>query len=313
MSVELKLPPDEKFSSFTSAVSLSNVSKRYKHFQLSDISFQLETGTVVGLIGPNGAGKSTTMRLMMGLIQPDCGSVTVLGKPISSREAIAKQDIGYFADDMRLYKAESIAWHMQFVRSLFPTWDDAYANQLLDRFGLIGQQIVKGLSHGQRVKAMLLLILARRPKLLILDEPTNGLDPVAKHEVLTELMRVVEDPSRTILFSSHNTQDIHQICDSITFIDRGRVIASCDQEKYLESWRRIKVNAAEDCILPEIDGLRGESTFKTLKVLTCSDFNEQVISSIEASGGHIEAIEEMTLEEIFLCVVLRGREVKEQA
>ena len=230
----------------TAAASLRGIAKSYKHFRLNNIDLEIEPGTVNGLIGPNGAGKSTIMRIMMGLVTPDQGTVSVLGQPISSREASAKQDIGYFSDDMRLYKSESIAFHMQFVRSLFPSWDEDYAQQLLDRFGLIAQQKVKGLSHGQRVKSLLLLILARRPKLLILDEPTNGLDPVAKQEVLSELMQIVNDETRTILYSSHNTQDVEQISDTITFIDRGRVIASNNRDEFLDGWRRFKLQAPQE-------------------------------------------------------------------
>lgn len=290
------------------AASMIDVSKSYKHFTLRNIHFSVERGTVAGLIGPNGAGKSTTMRILMGLVQPDSGTVSALGKSISSSEAAAKQDIGYFSDDMRLYKPESIGWHMQFVRSLYPTWDDAYASQLLDRFGLISQQIVKGLSHGQRVKAMLLLILARRPKLLILDEPTNGLDPVAKHEILTELMRVVEDDSRTILYSSHNTQDVEQISDSITFIDRGQVIASNNRDEFLERWKRIKLHAPEAWKAPDVEGLRLESHHRNLYVLSFSQFRDQVPVQLHEPGVVIEAVESMTLEEIFVSSVMRGRE-----
>lgn len=290
------------------AIALSGVAKKYKHFSLQDVNLTLERGTVAGLIGPNGAGKSTTMRILMGLIQPDRGTVRVLNQPISSNEATAKQEVGYFSDDMRLYKPESIRWHMQFVRSLYPTWDDNYANQLLERFGLIEQQLVKGLSHGQRVKAMLLLILARRPKLLILDEPTNGLDPVAKHEIITELMRVVEDPDRTILYSSHNTQDIEQISDSITFIDRGRVIASSNRYDFLESWKRIKVQAPENWVAPTSKGVRLESTYRSLRVLTHNAFQDDFVEQLKASGATIESVEAMNLEEIFVSVVLRGRE-----
>ena len=290
------------------AIALSGVAKKYKHFSLQDVNLTLERGTVAGLIGPNGAGKSTTMRILMGLIQPDRGTVRVLNQPISSNEATAKQEVGYFSDDMRLYKPESIRWHMQFVRSLYPTWDDNYANQLLERFGLIEQQLVKGLSHGQRVKAMLLLILARRPKLLILDEPTNGLDPVAKHEIITELMRVVEDPDRTILYSSHNTQDIEQISDSITFIDRGRVIASSNRYDFLESWKRIKVQAPKNWVAPTSKGVRLESTYRSLRVLTHNAFQDDFVEQLKASGATIESVEAMNLEEIFVSVVLRGRE-----
>jgi ABC-2 type transport system ATP-binding protein len=137
---------------------------------------------------------------------------------------------------------------MQLVRSLYPNWDQAYAQSLLARFGLIEKQRIKGLSHGQRVKATLLLILARRPKLLILDEPTNGLDPVAKQEVLAELMQVMNDEDRSIIYSSHQTQDVEQISDWLTFIDRGRVIASENQT----ARSRVLGNAAHSRPAPRV-------------------------------------------------------------
>lgn len=290
------------------AVSLQDVSKSYKHFALKRIHLELPRGTVTGLIGPNGAGKSTTMRILMGLIRPDTGTVSVLDQPISSSQAHAKSQVGYFSDDMRLYKAESLAWHMQFVRSLFPTWDDEYAHQLLHQFGLIGEQAIKGLSHGQRVKALLLLVLARRPKLLVLDEPTTGLDPVAKHEILTELMKVVEDEDRTILYSSHDTQDVEQISDSIVFIDRGEVIACKNKEDFLDEWKRIRLNVPEGWQSPAIPGLRVETSFRNLRVLSHNEFRDDIPATIQKTGASIESIERMTLEEIFVSSVMRGRE-----
>ena len=295
----------------TAAASLQGIAKSYKHFRLNEIDLEIEPGTVNGLIGPNGAGKSTIMRIMMGLVTPDQGTVSVLGQPISSREASAKQDIGYFSDDMRLYKSESIAFHMQFVRSLFPSWDEVYAQQLLDRFGLIEQQKIKGLSHGQRVKSLLLLILARRPRLLILDEPTNGLDPVARQEVLSELMQIVNDETRTILYSSHNTQDVEQISDTITFIDRGRVIASNNRDEFLDGWRRFKLQAPQNGQAPAIDGLRSESTFGNLRVMTLDRYQADVEDRLQSTGATLESSEAMTLEEIFVAAVLRGREEKQ--
>ncbi|MDA1230252.1 MAG: ABC transporter ATP-binding protein [Planctomycetota bacterium] len=295
----------------TAAASLRGIAKSYKHFRLNNLDLEIELGTVNGLIGPNAAGKSTIMRIMMGLVTPDHGTVSVLGQPISSREASAKQDIGYFSDDMRLYKSESIAFHMQFVRSLFPNWDEDYAQQLLDRFGLIARQKVKGLSHGQRVKSLLLLILARRPKLLILDEPTNGLDPVAKQEVLSELMQIVNDETRTILYSSHNTHDVEQISDTITFIDRGRVIASSNRDEFLDGWRRFKLQAPQNWQAPAIDGLRPESNFGNLRVMTLDRYQAEVEDRLQLSGATLEASEAMTLDEIFVAAVLRGREEKQ--
>ena len=296
----------------TAAAALRGIGKTYRHFRLDNIDLEIETGTVHGLIGPNGAGKSTVMRIMMGLVTPDHGTVSVLGQPVSSRDATSKQDIGYFSDDMRLYKSESLAFHMQLVRSLYPTWDDSYAQQLLDRFGLIAKQRIKGLSHGQRVKSLLLLILARRPKLLILDEPTNGLDPVAKHEVLSELMQTVNDETRTILYSSHQTQDIEQICDTITFIDRGQVIASNERDQFLSRWRRFRLQVPQNWNPPALDGLRAQSTFGNLRVMTLDRYQVGVEEQLQASGATLESSETMTLEEIFVAAVSRGREEQRQ-
>jgi ABC-2 type transport system ATP-binding protein len=292
------------------AISLAHVAKRYRHFSLTDISLDFPRGTVAGLIGPNGAGKSTTMRIMMGLVTPDSGAVSVRGQLVSSNHASVKQEVGYYAEDMRLYKRETIGWHLQFVRSIYPGWDDDYAGQLLDRFGLKAEQRVKGLSHGQRVKALLLLILARRPQLLILDEPTTGLDPVARHEVLAELMRVVEDEERTILLSSHNTQDIEKLCDSVTFIDRGQVIASGGRDELLEQWRRIRLQAPAGWQVPVLPGIRVESQFRSQRVLSLDQFDQAVLDRLQASGAILEGVERMTLEEVFVSLVMRGREEK---
>jgi ABC-2 type transport system ATP-binding protein len=193
------------------SVHFQGVSKIYSHFTLDDISLELPTGTIMGLIGANGAGKSTTIRILMGLVHQDAGRVHVLDREMPREQAAAKLDIGFVSEDMRLYGSATLAWHMNFVRPLYPQWDQPYAETLLRRFDLKPQQKIKGLSHGQRVKAALLLALARRPRLLVLDEPTTGLDPVARQEVLGELMAALADEDRTILFSSHNTSDVEQI------------------------------------------------------------------------------------------------------
>src|SRR5579862_7862008 len=223
------------------AVHLQGVSKKYKHFSLDQIDLDLPIGGIMGFIGANGAGKSTTIRILMGLVHQDCGDVQVLGHRMPQEQAAAKLDIGFISEDLRLYGSATLQWHMGFIQSIYPKWDQSYAENLLQRFDLKAEQKIKGLSHGQRVKAALLLALARRPKLLVLDEPTTGLDPVARKEVLGELMAVLADEDRTILFSSHNTLDVEQISDQITFIDRGRIIDSADKEIFLDRWRRIRV------------------------------------------------------------------------
>lgn len=290
------------------AFEMQGVEKSYQHFQLSNLDLQLQKGTIMGFIGPNGAGKSTTIRILMGLIQQDSGNVDVLGKSMPLEQVEAKWGIGYASEDMRLYEKGTIQWHMDFVKSIFPTWDDNYAKTLLKRFDLIPQQKIKGLSHGQRVKAGLLMVLAKKPKLLILDEPTTGLDPVARHEVLNELMDVMLDDDRSILFSSHNTQDVEQLSDLITFIDNGKIIESKDKESFLQSWRRIRMNLAQGATLAKLQGVVEQRQVGRQIIVTANGFTDEMADTYKKCGAEITAVENMTLEEIFVSEVLSSRQ-----
>ena len=291
-----------------STVHFEGVSKRYPLFNLDNIDLELPAGSIMGFIGANGAGKSTTIRILMGLVHQDRGNVNVLGHPMPADQAAAKLDIGFVSEDMRLYGAASLLWHMEFVRSIYPRWDQLYAEKLLQRFDLKPQQKIKGLSHGQRVRAALLLALARRPRLLVLDEPTTGLDPVARHEVLGELMEVLADEERTILFSSHNTQDVEQISDQITFIDRGRILDSDDKETFLDRWRRLRLFLPEDVSLPHLPGVIDVGGSSRLPVLTTNRFDPAMLSVCQELGVTVKAIDSMTLEEIFIASVQHRRE-----
>ncbi|HEY2325649.1 MAG TPA: ABC transporter ATP-binding protein [Thermoanaerobaculia bacterium] len=290
------------------AVQFEGVRKQYKHFLLDNVDLALEHGGILGFIGANGAGKSTTIRILMGLVVPDGGRVHVLGHPIPERQAIAKRDIGFASEDMRLYKAATIGWHMELVRSIYPKWDPAYAALLLKRFDLRPEQKVKGLSHGQRVKASLLLILARRPRLLVLDEPTTGLDPVARQEVLGELMEVLEDEGRTIFFSSQNTLDVEQISDQIAFIDRGRIIDRGDKESFLDRWRRLRLDVPPGVLLPALPGTVGATGSGRLAVVTTSSYEPEMNLAYQSVGATVHAVDNMTLEEIFVANVMSRRE-----
>ncbi len=290
------------------AIELSGVCKSYRFFDLQNIALRLQRGTIMGLIGPNGAGKSTTIRILMGLVYPDSGEVRVLDHRIPDEQVAAKWDIGFASDDMRLYNSMTLGWHINFMKSIFASWDDTYAQLLLKRFGLRAEQTIKGLSHGQRVKAALLLVFARRPKLLVLDEPTTGLDPVARHEILRELTAVMAEEGRSILFSSHNTQDVEQISDQITFIDRGRIIDSMDKEVYLDRWRRLRLEVPAGIELPTLPGVIGIQQTGRLAVAIANAFEPQLPNAYESTGARVHAVENMTLEEIFIANVEHSRE-----
>jgi ABC-2 type transport system ATP-binding protein len=291
-----------------SAVSMRGVRKTYKYFTLDDIDLDLATGHIMGFIGPNGAGKSTTIRILLGLVHQDAGDVLVLGNRMPAEQVRAKWDIGFASEDMRLYEHMTLAWHIRFVASIYPGWDQTYAELLLKRFGLRSEQKIRGLSHGQRVKAGLLLVLARRPRLLVLDEPTTGLDPVARHEILRELTAVVQDERRSVLFSSHHTQDVEQISDQITFIDRGRIIDSLDKETYLDRWRRVRLEVPSGIRLPSLPGVVKLQQDGRLAVATANAFRPDLPIAYESAGARVQRVETMTLEEIFVANVEQSRE-----
>jgi ABC-2 type transport system ATP-binding protein len=288
-------------------IHLRGVSKAYRFFRLENVSLELAPGEIMGFVGPNGAGKSTTLRILLGLVAADAGEVRVLGQPMPERQAEAKRDVGYVSDDMKLFPNATIGWHMQFVASLYPAWDADYAASLLKRFGLQPAQLAKQLSRGEQTKALLLLALARRPRLLILDEPTTGLDPVARHEVLTEFLDVLQDEGRSILFSSHNTVDVERISDQITFIDRGRIVDSGDKESFLDRWRRVQLNMNGARELPQAPDVVDVSANGQVATVTTRNYTPELHLIYEQVGATVHTVQRMTLEEIFVANVMRSR------
>ena len=288
------------------AFSLTGIAKRYPHFALQDITLQLPEGQVMGLVGANGAGKTTLLRLLTGLAAPDEGQVTVLGHRLPEAQVAAKRDIGFASEDMRLYRSQSLRWHMDLVKNIYPEWDAAYAGELVKRFDVRPDQVLGGFSHGQRVKALLLLCLARRPRLLLLDEPTTGLDPVARIEVLEALADVLRDEQRSVLFSSHNTHDVEQLADSITFLHQGRLVASADKHSFVESWRRIVCQGALPPDIgdwPEIASARANGSLVEIKVRA---WNDTLPARLAASGLQVQRTDPMNLEDIFITAVRGG-------
>jgi ABC-2 type transport system ATP-binding protein len=290
----------------TAAFALSGLSKRYDNFALRDVTLSMPEGQIMGLVGVNGAGKTTLLRLLSGLARADAGSIEVLGLPMPQQQVQVKKELGFASEDMRLYKTQSLRWHMDFIRSVYPGWDESYALELLRRFDLRAEQKLAGFSHGQRVKALLLLNFARRPRLLLLDEPTTGLDPVARDEVLQALADILRDDARSVLFSSHNTQDIEQLADTISFVHNGRLLASRDKESFLDDWRRVVCQGtvpAGDFDWPEIASTRQNGSLLELKV---RQFSEGLLGRLKTLGLEIRSTEAMSLEDIFVTTVRAG-------
>lgn len=287
-------------------VEMRGVVKRYPLFTLQHLDLTLPRGQIMGLVGPNGAGKSTILKLLMGFVRADEGSVEVLGLRIPEDEVAVKQYAAYVSEEMRLFGEQTIEWHLQFMARFFSSWDRAYAAHIADRFGLNRSQIVKNLSLGQRIKTNLVLALARRPQLLVLDEPSTGLDPVARHELTAELFELMLDENNSVLFSSQYTQDVERLSDTIAFIDNGQLISCRDKESYMDQWKRLEVSPPPNAPLPS--GLHCMQQSASSASLIDTAFQNDRLAQLKHAGVEVRQVCNLTLEEIFIQQVLIRRQ-----
>ena len=226
-------------------LSLSHVSKDYGSFQLSDVSFDLPGGTMMGLIGENGAGKSTTIKCILNLIGRDSGEITVLGQDNIAGDPAWKEEVGVVLDESTFHdtlRAQDVG---KIMARLYKKWDMALYRRYLDRFQLPGDKLIKTYSRGMRMKLSIAAALSHRPRLLILDEATGGLDPVVRDEILDEFMAFIQDEDHAILLSSHITSDLEKAADYITYLHQGRVVLQGAKDELLEHYGRLVCSRAQ--------------------------------------------------------------------
>jgi ABC-2 type transport system ATP-binding protein len=207
-------------------IELQDVIKGTRHFTLGPLSLRVRAGTVLGLVGPNGAGKSTLLHLLTGLVRPDSGQVHVLGRSLLRDQVAIKRELAFVSEGMRLHPARSVRWHADLVAPFHPAWDPERLRALAGRFALPLDQRAGELSRGQAVKAQLVLALATRPRLLLLDEPTAGLDPEGRADLRDELGRVVRAEGLTVVFSSHLEDDMARLAEEVVRLERGQLVDS---------------------------------------------------------------------------------------
>ncbi|MFJ8018252.1 ABC transporter ATP-binding protein [Streptomyces sp. NPDC096339] len=225
--------------------------KRYGRKQaLSDCTLSLPAGRVIGLVGPNGAGKSTLLQLACGLIGPTSGSIEVLGgRPASGPEQLAK--VGFVAQDTPTYAGLSVADHLKLGARLNPGWDAALAEERIRQLGLDPGQKTGKLSGGQRAQVALTLAVAKRPELLLLDEPVAALDPLARREFLQSLMEYVAEHGTTVVLSSHLVSDLERVCDHLVSLVASRVQVAGDVDDLLATHFRLTTARRDAATLPE--------------------------------------------------------------
>ena len=205
-------------------LQLQNVSKSFDGFlALDDLTLNVPQGAVYGLVGPNGAGKTTAIRHITGVYRPDSGSVTLAGEPVFENPE-AKAKIGYIPDDIFYYPAATLEDMRRFYRDIYPTFDDALFERLREIFPLPEKSPIRRFSKGMQKQAAFHLTLAARPRMLVLDEPVDGLDPVMRRQVMSLILSEVADTGATVLISSHNLRELEDVCDHVGIMDHGRML-----------------------------------------------------------------------------------------
>ena len=227
------------------AIDIRNLEKRFAQFKLGPLDLTVPQGAVYGLIGPNGAGKTTTINLIMGMGEKDAGSIRVFGMDHLGQEVAVKKRVGYVAPDLILTAWKTVRRLIAFVRPFYSDWDDAYCEDLMRRLGIGWNDRIASLSYGNATKLRLILALAHRPDLLLLDEPMAGLDAVSKQEVFQEIFDAVQDENRSVLISSHDLHDLERITDHIGFLNRGRMMLEGPTADIVSRYRLVDTTSAE--------------------------------------------------------------------
>ncbi len=271
---------------------------------LSSVSLSIARGTVHGLVGANGAGKTTLIKHILGLLRAESGSVRIFGlDPVTHPVGVLSR-IGYLSEENDIPGWMRIDELMRYSRAFYPAWDDRYAAELQQAFTLDPATKVLNLSKGQKARAGLLIGLAHRPELLVLDEPSSGLDPIVRRDILGAVLRTIADEGRTVLFSSHLLEEVEQVADHVTMIRQGKIMLSAPLATIKASHYSLSVRFAESQRAPQLVAgvLRWDGTGVEWTAV-CRDDTDGVRSAIAGWGAHIVGERASTLDEIFVAHV----------
>lgn len=286
------------------AIVVNRLTKAFgKSMAVDHISFTIPKGSVVGFLGPNGAGKSTTIKMLLGLLRPSTGGSSLLGHDSQNIPPPLWARIGYVPEDSRIYDWMEVKFFVDYTSSFYPNWDYAYANELMQKLELPPNKKLRTLSRGQRGKVFLLLALAYKPELLILDDPVSGLDPIVRREFLEQIIELLQHEGRTVLFSSHILDEVERIADHILVLNQGKLLANQSLDSLKTSMKRVKMSfdseapkvSLPDALTVKQNGHFVSATFRSLSHERISELKHYRPKQFET--------EDLNLSEIFVELV----------
>ena len=283
-------------------IEIKHVNKAFDGFRINDLSLNVKKGFVTGFIGGNGVGKSTTIKLIMNLLQPDSGMVSVFGLNYKEHEKEIKQRIGFVFDENVFYENLTLEDMKKIIKPAYSNWDDNLFNHYVKTFDLPLKKKIKTFSKGMMMKASLTMALSHHAELIIMDEPTSGLDPIFRRELLEILHQLMEDENKTIFFSTHITTDLDRIADYITFIHNGELVFTKEFYEIEEDYAIVKggTDLLDRDTEQEFIGIRKSN--HGFEALTANK------NRIENIFGEMVMLEKPTLEDIMFYTKKRSEQ-----
>ena len=290
------------------AIQIRGLEKSFSGFTLGPLDLTVPAGAIYGLIGPNGVGKTTTIDLMLGMGSNDGGTIRVFGLDHIRDEVAMKQRLGYVSPDLNFKPWRTVGRVVRFHRAFYPDWDDEYCRRLLETLHVGWGEKIVNLSFGARIKLALILALSHRPSLLLLDEPTVGLDVSSKQQIFAELLAAVQDEDRTVLISSHGLTDIERFADHVGIMKDGKLLLEGATTNIVSRFRLVDFLAAEDFTPAAIAGVFvQEQQADRWRVLM--DIEGPALEQVKARGASEIAASPVTLEDLFVGLMKERRDV----
>jgi ABC-2 type transport system ATP-binding protein len=286
----------------SNAIEIRGLSYRAgKSFEIRDLALNVPSGAIYGFLGPNGAGKTTVARLALGLLRPIAGRIAVLGGEVPRDLPQILARTGYVPEAPHLYPSLTVEEAMRYHAAFYPAWDAKWAAELLAQFNLDASRKLTRLSKGEMGKLEMLLALSQKPDLLVLDEPTDGLDPVVRRDVLTALLDYVSQKNATVFISSHLVHELERICDWVGVMDRGVLVAELPMESFKSGIKRLRVSGpptlASNTPFVLLGREGGEGTMETWIV---RGWQAPMSQWFEGVGANLREVVDLDLEEGFV-------------
>lgn len=291
------------------AIALKHVAYRpAKEFAIRDLNMTVPTGAIYGFLGPNGSGKTTTIKLTLGMQQAEDGLIEVLGHQIPQGAPLALARIGYVPEKAHLYPSLTVGEMMDHHHAFYATWDRSRAEELRRQFNLRTEQKIERLSKGEAGKLMMLLALATQPELLVLDEPTDGLDPVVRRDVLAALVEYVSARNATVLVSSHLVHEQERICDWVGVMDDGRLVAEMPMNAFRSGIKRLRITGAPPVLPAAPFTLLGRTpTAGAEEEWGVRGWQPEMSAWLGAQGATLREVIDLDLEESFVELLSTAR------